>query len=120
MKFYRGTGCHVILVGLMTEMPILSMDKQGDYIATVEISVQSNRESEFKDYSVIVFGESALHLRKYGFPGLHLWIEGDLHVSCGEEAEILTKDIHVIAEKIKFLPNFTEPNGAMMHYECRL
>ena len=120
MKFYRGTGCHVILVGLMTEMPILSMDKQGDYVATVNILVQCNHDNAFKDYGVIVFGEPALHLRRYAFPGLYLWIEGDLHTDKTRVADFSYKNIQVVAEKIKFLPNSSEPNGAIIQGEYRL
>ncbi|MDP1573690.1 MAG: single-stranded DNA-binding protein [Coxiellaceae bacterium] len=114
MKFYRGTGCHVILVGLVTEVPVLSMDNQGNYIATVAISAQSDCKNRFKEYGVIVFGASALDLRRYAFPGLCLWIEGELHISSAQEPDVVYKNIHVIAEKIKFLSNFTEPNGAVM------
>lgn len=114
MQFYRGTGCHVILVGLMNEMPTLSMDRQGEYIATMDIFVQSNCDNKSKHYGVVVFGESALHLRRYAFPGLYLWIEGNLYLNNVEEIDpALNKGIHIVAEKIKFLPNSTEPDGAV-------
>ena|SRR3989338_2383680 len=101
MKLYKGTGCHIKLVGILKEIPRLHMDDQGDFFTTIGINVDTPNKDLTKQYQVAVVKEAALRLRQYGFPGLYLLIEGGFHTH--------KNSTHIIAEKIIFLDT-TEPN----------
>ena len=101
MKLYRGTGCHVVLVGALTEVPLLEMDEKNDFLVTIKIAVNTSNQDISNLYNVVVSGDSALRIKQYGFLGLHLWIEGELHTQ--------KNNTKIMAEKIIFLDN-SEPN----------
>lgn len=102
MKFHNGTGCHIILVGILTETPSIKMNARGDLVAMMNIHIKTRDEQKTNLYDVVVFGEAALRMKRYGFSGLRLWVEGDLYTS-------QEKCTYIIAEKIMFLSDL-EPN----------
>ena len=103
MKHYKETGCEVKLTGWLKEIPKLEMDPQGDFFSTICICVNSVNQNAIP-YEVTILKEAALRVRRYGFPGLHLLIEG-----------VLTKKntMEIIAEKVLFLDK-PEPNASSL------
>lgn len=106
MNLYKKTGCHILLVGYLQSIPDLKMDEQGEFhtiITVIQKRTAQDEQGRLVDdealhYQIFVSGQSALHIRQFGFPGLYLWVEGDLKSAC-----------EIIAEKISFL-DFPEPN----------
>lgn len=111
MKLYKGTGCQVKIIGILAAIPTLHMNEQGDFITTIQIQIHINtpHHTPCKQYDVIVLKNDALHIRRYGFPGLYLWIQGVFH---SNTHVINGKNTHIIAEKIIFLdgPEPSESN----------
>ena len=112
MKLYKGTGCCVTLVGILTEIPSLAMNERGDFVATINVHINIPGLVKAKQYDVIVLHDAALRIKRYGFPGLYLWIEGVLHLEKDEnDVNAIKQNESIIAEKIIFL-DASEPNAS--------
>ena len=97
LEMYQGTGCQVFIAGYLHKVPKLYMDKDGTLNSVLQISRKkaesNNPQSESPaDYQAILLSENALRIRQLGFPGLHLFIRGDLQ-----------SDGKIIVEEINFL-----------------
>lgn len=97
LEMYQGTGCQVFIAGYLHKVPKLHMDKDGTLNSVLEISRKKNESNSSQseppaDYQAILLGENALRIRQFGFPGLHLFIRGDLQ-----------SDGTIIVEEINFL-----------------
>lgn len=100
MKLYKGTGCHVRLIGTLKAIPTLEMDSQGEFFTTIDVNINTPQQMTSRQYNIVVLKETALRMRQYGFPGVYLLIEGFLTVET---------NLKIIAEKIIFLDD-AEPN----------
>lgn len=115
MNLYKKTGCHILLVGYLKTVPEIKMDHEGEFTTTIILVRKKTTQDkmgrfmndEILSYRVFVSGQSALRIKQFGFPGLYLWVEGDLQNASD-----------IIAEKISFL-DFPEPNenNKMSSYE---
>jgi hypothetical protein len=96
MRFRNGTGTRVILIGVLDSCGILQMDDLGDFYMQLTLFIHDHVQNNvMSKYSVVVEGESALRVRRYGFHGLRLWIEGVLKKESGIQK--------IIADKVIFL-----------------
>ncbi len=108
MKLYQGTGCHIVLIGVLASHILLTMNEQGDFRASIEVKIKTEEQRE-RCFDVIVLDDAALKIKQYGFPGLYLLIEG------------CVDDVKIIAEKITFLDYF-EPDASSIkkaHFSIR-
>lgn len=107
MKLNESTGCRIILIGLLKEVPQLQMDEQGNLTSKLLVITQAHQTNKKTNwYHVIVFGDAALRVKQFGFPNLRLWIEGKI--------ELLESINYIIAEKIAFLMD-SEPCASLPH-----
>lgn len=96
MRLYDNTGCNIVLIGLLKEVPQLRMDEQGNLMMTIGIVTQHiNKIKKTFEYSVIVFGDAALRIKQCGSPNIRLWVEGNLQLEKNSNI--------IIAKKIAFL-----------------
>lgn len=106
MNLYKKTGCRILLVCYLKTVPEIKMDQEGEFTATIMLIRKKATQDklgrlmsdEILSYRVFVSGQSALRIKQFGFPGLYLWVEGDLQNASD-----------IVAEKISFL-DFPEPN----------
>lgn len=86
--------CHVFMVASLLDKPKLEMDQFGEFVATFDIKYSDVGVTQY--FSVVVTGDMALRLRQYSFPGLHMYVAGDLY---GD---------HIVADEIGFVEMPTE------------
>lgn len=81
-------------MGVQIKTAEIKMDEKGNFISKIEIFVNTISRTKNYIYKIIAFGDDALKIRKYGFPGLRLRVEGMPH----------PKNIKkIIASKILFI-----------------
>lgn len=87
--------CRVFVVASLLDKPSLKMDQFGEFVATFDIK-HSNVADITKYFSVVVTGDVALRIRQYSFPGLYMYVAGDLY---GD---------HIVADEIGFVETPSE------------
>lgn len=96
MQWYNGTGCHVFLTGTVVHMPTTVNHTDIDesvIIVNRNRHCDKNNTDAIESYRVILTKHDTLRIKKFGFPGMLVTVQGDL--STERSAEI-------IAEKIEF------------------
>lgn len=92
----------ITLMGIQIKTAEIKMDENGNFISKIEMFVNTISRTKNYIYKIIAFGDDALKIRKYGFPGLRLKVEGMPH----------PKNIKkIIANKIFFIDT-PESNGS--------
>lgn len=104
LEIYQGTGCQVFVAGYLHKVPKLYMDKNGTLNLTLQISRKNTGYSKSKlepvAYYAILLDEHALKIRQFGFPGLHLSIQGDLQ----SDGKIIVEEINFLNSPISSAP----------------
>src|SRR3990167_9341175 len=101
MNQHESKHASITLMGMQIKTAEIKMDEKGNFISKIEIFVNTISQTKNNIYKIIAFGDDALKIRKYGFPGLRLQIEGVSH----------PKNIKkIIANRILFIDT-PESNG---------
>lgn len=105
LEMYQGTGCQVFIAGYLHKVPKIYMDKDGTLNSVLQISRRKaesiNQHESTADYQAILLGENALRIRQFGFPGLHLFIQGDLQ----SDGKIIVEEINFLNSPASNIPN---------------
>lgn len=98
--------------GSLMEIPRLKMDNKGEFFAVIKLQAL---EHTGKQFIVLIVGDEALKIRRYGFVGLSLLIKCE----CYEN--------FLVGNKLVFIDSFTPSSEAQQsvegcHYvaECEL
>jgi len=112
MRLYKGTGCQVILVGSLTEIPVISSDSSVSTNGKTVIMLERKRlildreetflQEQIEYYRILITNVDATRIIKFGHSGMYLAIIGDLSID--------HSTANIVAQKVDFIhvPQNTE------------